>query len=92
MHAAKKVMQSIIANQQPLNIFSNQSDILFNTVWLEKVCVSKTSHPQLRPPQPAVYLFILDVSHNALETGYLNVVCKSLLDNINEYVYHLLST
>ncbi|XP_076024969.1 protein transport protein Sec24A [Genypterus blacodes] len=42
------------------------------------------SEYMLRPPQPAAYLFVLDVSHNALETGYLNVVCQSLLDNINE--------
>lgn len=42
---------------------------------------------QLRPPQPAVYLFVLDVSHNAVETGYLNVFCQSLLDNINTYVF-----
>ncbi|XP_065819032.1 protein transport protein Sec24A isoform X2 [Labrus bergylta] len=41
------------------------------------------SEYMLRPPQPAVYLFILDVSHNAVETGYLNVFCQSLLDNIN---------
>ncbi|XP_071399176.1 protein transport protein Sec24A [Centroberyx affinis] len=41
------------------------------------------SEYMLRPPQPAVYLFVLDVSHNAVETGYLNVVCQSLLDNIN---------
>ncbi|KAG7283429.1 hypothetical protein CRUP_031482 [Coryphaenoides rupestris] len=41
------------------------------------------SEYMLRPPQPAVYLFILDVSHNAVETGYLNVVCQSLLDNIS---------
>uniref|UniRef100_A0A8C6SUI5 SEC24 homolog A, COPII coat complex component n=1 Tax=Neogobius melanostomus TaxID=47308 RepID=A0A8C6SUI5_9GOBI len=31
---------------------------------------------------PAVYLFVLDVSHNALETGYLHVFCQSLLDNL----------
>lgn len=42
---------------------------------------------QLRPPQPAVYLFVLDVSHNAVETGYLTVFCQSLLENINAYVY-----
>uniref|UniRef100_A0A3P8WBU6 SEC24 homolog A, COPII coat complex component n=1 Tax=Cynoglossus semilaevis TaxID=244447 RepID=A0A3P8WBU6_CYNSE len=42
-----------------------------------------SSEYMLRPPQPAVYLFILDVSHNAVETGYLNVFCQSLLDNIN---------
>uniref|UniRef100_A0A3Q3WJG5 Uncharacterized protein n=1 Tax=Mola mola TaxID=94237 RepID=A0A3Q3WJG5_MOLML len=41
------------------------------------------SEYMLRPPQPAVYLFLLDVSHNAVETGYLNVFCQSLLDNIN---------
>lgn len=47
---------------------------------------SLTPPLQLRPPQPAVYLFILDVSHNAVETGYLSVFCQSLLDNINAYV------
>lgn len=41
------------------------------------------SEYMLRPPQPAVYLFVLDVSHNAVETGYLDVVCQSLLDNID---------
>nr|XP_015205062.1 PREDICTED: protein transport protein Sec24A isoform X2 [Lepisosteus oculatus] len=41
------------------------------------------SEYMLRPPQPAVYLFVLDVSHNAIETGYLNVVCQSLLDNLS---------
>ncbi|XP_026037435.1 protein transport protein Sec24A isoform X2 [Astatotilapia calliptera] len=41
------------------------------------------SEYMLRPPQPAVYLFVLDVSHNAVETGYLNVFCQSLLDNIS---------
>nr|XP_043874300.1 protein transport protein Sec24A isoform X2 [Solea senegalensis] len=41
------------------------------------------SEYMLRPPQPAVYLFLLDVSHNAVETGYLTVFCQSLLDNIN---------
>ncbi|XP_041742427.1 protein transport protein Sec24A isoform X3 [Coregonus clupeaformis] len=41
------------------------------------------SEYMLRPPQPAVYLIVLDVSHNAVETGYLDVVCQSLLENIN---------
>ncbi|XP_072446761.1 protein transport protein Sec24A [Chiloscyllium punctatum] len=40
------------------------------------------SEYMLRPPQPAVYLYILDVSHNAIESGYLNAVCQSLLDNL----------
>ncbi|XP_073680604.1 protein transport protein Sec24A isoform X2 [Garra rufa] len=41
------------------------------------------SEYMLRPPQPAMYLYILDVSHNAVETGYLDVVCQSLLDNLD---------
>ncbi|XP_029439720.1 protein transport protein Sec24A isoform X2 [Rhinatrema bivittatum] len=41
------------------------------------------SEYMLRPPQPPVYLFMLDVSHNAVETGYLNTVCKTLLDNLD---------
>ncbi|XP_033955022.1 protein transport protein Sec24A isoform X3 [Pseudochaenichthys georgianus] len=41
------------------------------------------SEYMLRPPQPAAYLFVLDVSHNAVETGYLNVFCQSMLENIN---------
>ncbi|XP_029546428.1 protein transport protein Sec24A isoform X2 [Salmo trutta] len=41
------------------------------------------SEYMLRPPQPAVYLIVLDVSHNAVETGYLDIVCQSLLENIN---------
>ncbi|XP_042567263.1 protein transport protein Sec24A-like [Cyprinus carpio] len=41
------------------------------------------SEYMLRPPQPAVYLFVLDVSHNAVETGYLDVVCQTLLDSLD---------
>uniref|UniRef100_A0A8C6L1P5 SEC24 homolog A, COPII coat complex component n=1 Tax=Nothobranchius furzeri TaxID=105023 RepID=A0A8C6L1P5_NOTFU len=41
------------------------------------------SEYMLRPPQPAVYLFVLDVSHNAVETGFLSVFCQSVLDNID---------
>uniref|UniRef100_H2ZD35 SEC24 homolog B, COPII coat complex component n=1 Tax=Ciona savignyi TaxID=51511 RepID=H2ZD35_CIOSA len=37
----------------------------------------------LRPPQPAVYLFLMDVSHSAIETGYLQIVCDSLLDHLD---------
>lgn len=31
------------------------------------------SEYMLRPPQPAVYLFLFDVSQNARESGYLQV-------------------
>ncbi|RXN15960.1 transport Sec24A-like protein [Labeo rohita] len=41
------------------------------------------SEYMLRPPQPAMYLYVLDVSHNAVETGYLDVVCQCLLDNLD---------
>ncbi|XP_074647209.1 protein transport protein Sec24A-like [Tubulanus polymorphus] len=41
------------------------------------------SEYMLRPPQPAVYLFVLDVSYNALQTGYLAKFCGTLLDNID---------
>jgi len=41
------------------------------------------SEYMLRPPQPAVYLFLLDVSFNAIETGYLPVFCHTLLDEID---------
>ena len=37
---------------------------------------------QLRPPQPAVYLFVLDVSFNAVSTGYLQIFCQTLLDEL----------
>ncbi|KAI5628901.1 protein transport protein Sec24B isoform X1 [Silurus asotus] len=43
-----------------------------------------SSDYMLRPPQPAVYLFVMDVSHNAVETGYLSVLCQSLLDNLEK--------
>ncbi|XP_028840204.1 protein transport protein Sec24A isoform X2 [Denticeps clupeoides] len=41
------------------------------------------SEYMLRPPQPAAYLFVLDVSHNAVQTGYIDVVCQLLLENLN---------
>ncbi|XP_036915414.1 protein transport protein Sec24A isoform X2 [Sturnira hondurensis] len=41
------------------------------------------SEYMVRPPQPPVYLFVFDVSHNAVETGYLNSVCQSLLNNLD---------
>ncbi|NXN99676.1 SC24B protein, partial [Rhinopomastus cyanomelas] len=43
-----------------------------------------SSDYMLRPPQPAVYLFVLDVSHNAVESGYLTIVCQSLLENLDK--------
>lgn len=42
-----------------------------------------SSDYMLRPPQPAVYLFVLDVSHNAVECGYLQYFCQTLLENLD---------
>ncbi|XP_050390937.1 protein transport protein Sec24A isoform X2 [Patella vulgata] len=42
------------------------------------------SEYMLRPPQPAVYLYLLDVSFNAIETGYLNLFCQTLLEEIDK--------
>lgn len=36
----------------------------------------------LRPPQPAVYLYLLDVSRLAIESGYLHSVCNILLEEL----------
>ncbi|XP_076652844.1 protein transport protein Sec24AB [Halictus rubicundus] len=37
----------------------------------------------LRPPQPAVYLFVLDVSRLAVESGYLNIVCNAISQELS---------
>nr|XP_026485759.1 protein transport protein Sec24A [Vanessa tameamea]XP_026485760.1 protein transport protein Sec24A [Vanessa tameamea] len=42
------------------------------------------SEYMLRPPQPAVYLFLLDVSQIARESGYLQVVCETLKTNLEQ--------
>jgi len=38
----------------------------------------------VRPPQPAVYLMLLDVSHSAVKTGYLKLLCDTLLENLRQ--------
>ena len=38
----------------------------------------------LRPPQPAVYIFLLDVSRQAVETGYIKSVCDVMLDELDK--------
>lgn len=38
----------------------------------------------LRPPQPPVYLYLLDVSHVAAETGYLKLFCDVLLEELEK--------
>lgn len=41
------------------------------------------SEYMLRPPQPAIYLFLLDVSSIAQQTGYLQTVCNTLVQHLD---------
>ncbi|XP_028050482.2 protein transport protein Sec24A isoform X2 [Monomorium pharaonis] len=41
------------------------------------------SEYMVRPPQPAVYLFVLDVSRLAVESGYLRIVCNTIADELS---------
>ena len=41
------------------------------------------SEYMLRPPQPAVYLFVLDVSKLAVDSGYLSIVCNILTEELS---------
>ncbi|XP_065212440.1 protein transport protein Sec24A [Planococcus citri] len=43
-----------------------------------------SSEYMVRPPQPAMYLFILDVSRIATQTGYLSTVCEVLCANLSK--------
>lgn len=41
------------------------------------------SEYMIRPPQPAVYLFLLDVSSLAIESGYLRILCDTLIQTLD---------
>lgn len=41
------------------------------------------SEYMVRPPQPAVYLFVIDVSRLAVESGYLQIVCNTITDELS---------
>ncbi|UYV68465.1 SEC24B [Cordylochernes scorpioides] len=41
------------------------------------------SEYMVRPPQPAIYLFVLDVSMTAIQTGYLQQFCDTLAKNLD---------
>ncbi|KAK7603574.1 hypothetical protein V9T40_003573 [Parthenolecanium corni] len=43
-----------------------------------------SSEYMVRPPQPAIYLFVLDVSRIATQTGYLSTVCETLSANLGK--------
>ncbi|TCD71906.1 COPII subunit [Steccherinum ochraceum] len=37
----------------------------------------------VRPPQPAVYIFLIDVSHNAVQTGMVATATRTILENLD---------
>lgn len=39
---------------------------------------------QLRPPQPAIYLFLFDVSIIAQQSGYLENICSMLSKHLDD--------
>ncbi|XP_024892306.1 protein transport protein Sec24A isoform X1 [Temnothorax curvispinosus] len=41
------------------------------------------SEYMVRPPQPAVYLFVMDVSRLAVESGYLQIVCNIITEDLS---------
>ncbi|CAF1303782.1 unnamed protein product [Adineta ricciae] len=57
---------------------SRRPEVRFGTVEY-----TATADYMARPPQPAMYLFLLDVSHNAIQTGYLQSFCDILLESLN---------
>jgi len=42
------------------------------------------SEYMLRPPQPAVYVFLLDVSRQAVESGYVKTFCDTLIEELDK--------
>ncbi|CAF3246703.1 unnamed protein product [Rotaria socialis] len=57
---------------------SRRPEVRFGTVEY-----TATADYMARPPQPAMYLFLLDVSHNAIQTGYLQSFCDILSECLN---------
>ncbi|UJR15134.1 hypothetical protein I4U23_002099 [Adineta vaga] len=57
---------------------SRRPEVRFGTVEY-----TATSDYMARPPQSAMYLFLLDVSHNAVQTGYLQSFCDILFENLS---------
>jgi protein transport protein SEC24 len=42
------------------------------------------SEYMVRPPQPSVYFFVIDVTYPSIESGLLNVFCDTLLESISK--------
>ena len=37
----------------------------------------------VRPPQPAVYVFLVDVSHSAIQSGMVATATRTILENLD---------
>ena len=37
----------------------------------------------VRPPQPAVYVFLIDVSHSAVQSGMVATATRTILENLD---------
>ncbi|CDO68670.1 hypothetical protein BN946_scf184790.g19 [Trametes cinnabarina] len=37
----------------------------------------------VRPPQPAVYVFLIDISHNAIQSGMVATATRTILENLD---------
>lgn len=37
----------------------------------------------VRPPQPAVFVFLIDVSHNAIQSGMVATATRTILENLD---------
>ncbi|KAI0985824.1 hypothetical protein GJ496_010784 [Pomphorhynchus laevis] len=42
-----------------------------------------SSDYMIRPPTPAVYVYLLEISYTAVNSGYLDVVCNTLCNNLD---------
>ena len=58
--------------------------ILVRTLQSSTIEFIAPSEYMLRPPQPAVYIFCLDVSRAAVETGYLKTFCDTMAEELDK--------
>lgn len=55
---------------------------------LTSVTVSSSLEQNNKLPQPPAFIFLIDVSYNAVKSGMVNIVCqelKTLLDYLPRY-------
>lgn len=65
-----------------LNLLLHRNTWYFHI--LNDVFLNLNKRFQLRPPQPAVYVFVIDISAAAIQSGYLHTFAEQLLINIDQ--------